>query len=190
MDVILDIRNIGNGVIEEKDLKYLSDLIIHTCSQEKLKHDLSFSAKKEFEWSHHLLINFYLAKVVKVLSPPSNVKFISGSEWLCGILSSRLPLNREHLLMMMSFVNSKVTASKALSGKYKSGKRQWKSAPPTIKSLLDFLDDALTKNYKITVRMPKIIILNDQLTLPELVHELSNYQPHDVKTKFNIKWVL
>lgn len=192
MNIILDVREIGDGIITASDLRHLSDLIIHACSQEKLKHDLSFSMKKEFEWTYHLLINYYLAGVLKQLTPPTNVQFISSSEWLCGIFSSRLPLDRNHLLVMMTFVNPKVSAEQVMKGdgKYKSGKRKWRHASPTIKALLDFLDDALTKNHKVTVRIPKIIILDEGITLSELAHRLANYEPHEAKTKFNIKWVL
>lgn len=90
--------------------------------------------------------------------------FLSSSECLCGILTSGDCLALEHLRIMMAFVNVKST----FDGQYYSSKNCWNDAPPTLKIILNILDDEIINNQLVFVVCPIIVPLNPDDTLRSL----------------------
>jgi hypothetical protein len=147
----IDLRKIGTFSTE--DDVYLAGLIAIACSESHAKHYLSFAARHDFGWNDKLLSTYILAGLMNQYSTRAN-GFISSGEWLCGVFASGPILSKEHLRILMSYVNPLVSNGMILNGVYKSGKSIWNHAPPTLKKLLDLLDTAAMRFREVQVYTP------------------------------------
>ena len=111
----IDLRKIGTFSTE--DDVYLAGLIAIACSESHAKHYLSFAARHDFGWNDKLLSTYILAGLMNQYSTRAN-GFISSGEWLCGVFASGPILSKEHLRILMSYVNPLVSNGMILNGVY------------------------------------------------------------------------
>lgn len=170
--VLLDLREIGP--LSKEDEHFLAGLIANAC-QDELKQELSFKAQQQMGWSGEALVIYELASAMGGDSSRA-VGFISSAEWLCGIFASGSNLTREHLIMLMGFVNAEQTIEHSMRDTYVSGTKQWESAPSSLKALLNLLDSSLLNKQLVQVlaptatpRIPEADVARlEELTIAEL----------------------
>jgi len=178
---VVDLRQLGE--IDATAEAHLATLIAQSCSQDKIKHQLSLCACRDFGWDNGLLANYVLAGLMTTSS--TRVEgFISSGEWLCGIFTSGEQLSTEHLMILMSYINPYVSSLMILAGEYESGKEAWKQTPSSIKKLLDLLDDCLLTGRSVTVAVPTIVPLDPLQSIDTL-----EYLPlNELYDKVKIVW--
>jgi hypothetical protein len=148
--VCIDLRKIG--CLTKEDEYALAELIAR-ASADPVKQELSLRACKDMNWSGEGLIIYELANVMQGRASRAQ-GCISSAEWLCGIFCSGHKLQRDHLLMLMSFVNTKQSVEDVLKDKYTGAQEQWSQAPTALRNLLNLLDKALVDHESVQVMVP------------------------------------
>ena len=171
MSDILDLRKIGK--ITSDDELYLAHLISHACERDSIKHQMSLYAKKDFGWHNDLLLKYVLEDLM-ALSSTRVPGYISSGEWLCGVFTGNChELGLEHRIILMSYVNPRVSSEMVLQNKYVSGKGIWSAAPSSLKYLLDMLDDSIINKNSMYVMIPTAKHIDPKKSVDDLPFGLS-----------------
>jgi len=169
-----------SGRIGKEEEAFLETLIVNACKLNPFTHHMSLQAKEDFEWDSGCLAAYVLAGLMDGQSYYQE-GFISSGDWLCGVFTSGNLLSNEHIRILMSFVNSNTNL---FQESYTSGKQLWRDAPPSLKTILDALDDGCVKNVSVTVDVPLVVPLDES----QAIEELERLPFEDVKTKVKIIW--